>query len=151
MKYKQFTSDEGWFTITITIPYHWERFEDEEGTYLFNDTEQWKGNFRITPIKLESEDNSRINNFASNYLAKELNKDKEYKKVRIGEYDCVYYQKNIVQDGEELIIQYWKTGKKNSIFICSFTIDKAKRLQPEILSEIKIVKQVIASIKINQT
>lgn len=50
MDYKKFTSQNGWFSLTL--PVDWKEYEDgEEDTYAFFNAKSWTGNFRVTPFR----------------------------------------------------------------------------------------------------
>jgi hypothetical protein len=50
---KTFESSLGWFELNY--PEHWTQSVEDDGTYLFMDNEEWKGNLRITAMRLEDE------------------------------------------------------------------------------------------------
>ena len=98
MSYKTFTSQSGWFSLTL--PVDWEEYDDEdtdEGTYAF-----------LTVLTIK---------------------------------------KDLLED--DLVIYYWAAGKKDNLFICSFTIDKKQEQTEQNKTELSIVEDIIKSIKIN--
>jgi hypothetical protein len=147
MNSKKFTSPAGWFNLTL--PENWEEYNDDvEGTSAFFNTKNWTGNLRITPIKWENLEDPNEDK-AAKYLAQELKNNENSTRIKIGDFECAHYRKDVLQDGEDLVIYYWITGKKNIVFICSFTIDKKQELTLENEAEIRLVQNIIKSIKIN--
>src|SRR5690606_31554057 len=119
---KDFVSNYNWFTLTY--PTHWTQFEEEDGTYLFMDNDDWKGNLRITAMRLDSGDDNSKREYLKKHLKDELTENAGATKVRPGDLDAVYYTKDIEQDGETFEMHYWATGDKTTLLICSFTMDK---------------------------
>lgn len=144
---KKFISPNGWFNLTL--PKNWEEYDDEgeEGTCAFFNTNNWTGNFRITPIKWDNLVDPNEDK-AAKYIEQELNNNKKATKIKIGNFDCVHYRKGLSQDGDDLVIYYWVTSKKDIVFICSFTIDKEQEQTEQNKSEIQLVQDIIKSIKI---
>lgn len=89
-KFKEFRSDGGWFSLHI--PLEWERYSDEdEGTYAFYNPVEWKGNFRVTPMRWTKEDSAH--NKSDEFISSELKKNKDAKKIKLGNWVCAYYKK----------------------------------------------------------
>ena len=147
MNIKNFTSQNGWFTLTI--PEYWEEYDDgDEDTYSFFNTMKWSGNFRITSFRwLDIEDPNEDK--AAQYISDELTEYNQAIKLKIGNLECAYYKKDFQQENKNLLIYYWTTGTKNDLFLCSFTIDKNQEQTEENKKELQIVLDIIKSIKIN--
>jgi len=146
MEEKKFTSKNGWFELNY--PIHWTCFEEEDGTYLFMDNEDWKGNLRITAMRLETNDTESKDRFLKNHLEDELLENKGAKRLKLGDKEAVKYSKDIIQDGDSLETHYWTTGDNTTLLICSFTIDKDKVNNDEVKKEFEYAKRTLTSIKI---
>jgi len=147
MDFKTFTSQNGWFSLTL--PADWEEYEDgEEDTYAFFNSKSWTGNFRVTPFRwtniVDPEEDK-----AAKFIEEEVIENKGATKIKLGDFECAYYKKDIEQDGDKLIVYYWATGEKSNLFICSFTIDKKKELSKQNKNELETVQNIIKSIKLN--
>ncbi|MGY3214700.1 DUF3805 domain-containing protein [Mucilaginibacter sp. HD30] len=112
----------GWFSVML--PDDWDEYDDgEEGTFCFFNTAKWNGNLRITPFHWLGTvivDESK----AEKYIEDEVRENEGAIRIKIGNFDCAFYKKDLIEDGEKLVIYYWITGKDNDIFICSFTTNK---------------------------
>lgn len=115
MSFKNFTSDDKKFSIEL--PNDWEEYDDgDEKTYAFFNASTWSGNLRITAFRWpNSTDNSRDK--AAEFIEEDLAENDGAIKVKLGEWVCTYYKKDLVQDGENLLIYYWSTGKLYDLFI----------------------------------
>ncbi|OKS87123.1 hypothetical protein RG47T_2582 [Mucilaginibacter polytrichastri] len=69
--------------------------------------------------------------------------------VQIGDYKCAYFEKNLIQGNDDLLIYYWITGLNNYLFTCSFVIDKDQENSFENENELIVIENIIKSIKIN--
>ena len=147
MNSKNFTSPGGWFSFTLAVD--WKEYNDgEKDTYAFFNYNSWTGNLRITPIRLENiayptEDK------AAQFIKKRLASNKQAVKIRLGDWDCVHYNKEVKEGDESFIVYYWETGKTDSILICSFTIDKKRKDSKANRAELILVQKMIRSIAIN--
>ncbi len=146
MNFKTFTSQNDWFSLTI--PIEWQEYDDgEEDTCAFFNAKSWTGNFRITPLRwtkiLDPAEDK-----AAQFIAEELAENKDATQIKLGLFDCAHYKKCIKQDGEELVVYYWATGKKNDLFVCSFTIDQKQEKTKKNKSELQTVQNIIKTIKI---
>ncbi len=147
MDMKAFTSQNVWFSLTL--PADWDEYDDgEEDTYAFFNSKSWSGNFRVTPFRwtqvtVPNEDK------AANFITDELSENEGAIKMKLGNFDCAHYKKDTQQDDEALVVYYWATGIKNILFICSFSIDKKQELTKQNQAELRIVQNIIKSIKIN--
>ncbi|TMI70670.1 MAG: DUF3805 domain-containing protein [Bacteroidetes bacterium] len=149
MSDKIFKSQNGWFSLTL--PIDWEEYDDDETderTYAFFNIKEWTGNFRITPFRWTNLVHPTEDK-AAKYIAKELRKNHGATKITLGDFDCTYYRKDFLQDGDDLVIYYWITGKRETLFICSFTIDKKHEETEQSKVEMEIVQDIIRSIQIN--
>lgn len=148
MNYKKFTSHNGWFSLML--PLDWEEYDDDEtdeGTYAFFDSTEWTGNFRITSFRWTNSGDS--GDQAAKYIDEELNDNKGAKKMKFGDFDCVHYKKELLQEGEDLVMYYWLVGRKDNLFVCSFTIEKKQEETEQNKAEINVVQEIIRSIRIN--
>ena len=146
MNLKNFTSPQGWFTLTL--PVNWDEYDDDEGTSAFFNTELWSGNLRITPIRWDNVKDSNEDKVAK-LIDDEFVKNERAKKVKIGTWDGASYTNEVEQDGEEFLIYYWSTGKNNMFFLCSFTIEKKQENSKRINDELEVVLNILGSIKIS--
>lgn len=147
MNSKIFISSLGWFSLML--PSDWEEYDDdEEGTYAFFNAKSWSGNFRVTPIRWKNIADPEEDKSAK-YIAEEIFENEGATRIKLGKYECAYYKKNVVQDAKEHVMHYWTTGKRNILFICSFTIDKEQEQTERHKIELEIVQNIIRSIKIN--
>jgi hypothetical protein len=145
MNTKTFISPSKWFQFEQ--PTDW-IYEDEEGTYLFYNNEDWKGSFRITPLKFKGEDNLTIKQKVKEYVNDELDKNDGAQKVIIGNKEVVHYSKKIQQDEDELQIDYWVFGLESTLFLCSFTIDFGSDSDKNVKKEIESCKRALSSIQL---
>jgi hypothetical protein len=143
---KKFVSNYNWFTLTY--PSHWTEFEQEDGTYLFMDNDNWKGNLRITAMRLNSGNEETKKEYLKNHLADEFNENSGALRIRLGKMDAVQYTKDIKQDGDTLEMIYWATGDKTTLLLCSFTIDKNRINEKEVKAELNYAIKTLSSIKI---
>jgi hypothetical protein len=144
MQLRNFVSDNGWFTMRL--PNEWEEYVDgNEGTYAFFNAKSWTGNLRITPLRISNLDRD----MAVDFLKSELEKNDGAKQIYLGEHRVVSYKKDILQDTGEFVNFYWITGKKNTVLVCSFTIEKNKDKTRENETELQLVENIISSIQIN--
>jgi hypothetical protein len=143
---KKFVSNYNWFTLTY--PNHWTEFEQEDGTYLFMDNDNWKGNLRITAMRLNSGNEEIKKEYLKNHLSEEFNENSGASRIRLGNMDAVEYTKDIEQDGDTLEMHYWSTGDKTTLLICTFTIDKNRVNEKEVKTELNYAIKTLSSIKI---
>ena len=137
MTSKTFTSPNGWFSLKL--PANWDEYDDEEGTSAFFNSKSWTGNFRVTPIRWTGLADPNEDK-AAKYILAELKENKIATKVKLGNYDCAFYKNELIQDDTQFIIYYWTTGKGNTAFICSFTIDKKQEATKLNQSELEQVQ-----------
>ena len=148
MTHKKFTSRSGWFNLKL--PIDWEEYDDdgEEDTYTFFNANNWTGNFRITPFRWTDLVDPNEDK-AAEFIAEELNENDGATKIKLGDLDCAHYKKDLLQDGDDLVIYYWVVGKKDNLFVCSFTIDKKQEQTEHNKAEVTVVEDIIKSIYIN--
>ncbi len=146
MGQRKFISKNEWFEMTY--PSHWTDFEEEGGTYMFMDNDDWKGNLRITAMRLETGDRDSKEKYLKKHLNDELLENDGATKIRLGDKDAVHYSKDVVQDGDTLEIHYWATGDKTTLLICSFTMDKDMVDNKEVKKEFDHATATLASIKV---
>ena len=143
MNIKTYNLKNGWFSLTL--PDHWDEYDDgDEGTFAFFDTKNYSGNLRITPFHWENAKPGE--NKAAQYINEETDENEGAIGIKIGNDHGVHYKKDIIQDGEELVIYYWCIGENSDIYICSFTIDKIKEHTTGNETALTIVQNILASI-----
>ncbi|WP_148041366.1 DUF3805 domain-containing protein [Rufibacter immobilis] len=143
--YKEFTSEQDWFTIQL--PDNWSETKDNEGTYIFYDEENWKGTFRITPIRLDSR---KVKDTVTDLLARQL-KDKASKgakMVKIGDFDCVFYKEYVQETSGEVLMYKWTLGSSNTVFLVSYATKKEIEATESHPEELRQVENVIKSLQI---
>jgi hypothetical protein len=146
MSFKTFTSPNGDFSLSL--PTDWDEYDDGDNeTYAFFNAKAWTGNLRITPFYWANLVNPNEDK-AADLISEELAENKDARKIKLGNFDCAYYKKHIVQDGDELVIYYWIAGKNSDLFTCSFTINKEQESTKENEIELKKVEDIIKSIKV---
>lgn len=145
MEYKDFTSEQGWFTMKI--PPNWAEYEDEEGTYAFFDTTNWTGNFRVTPLRMEKPNSQDP---AKKYIDEEYSENKNLNPIKstINDFSYVSYTKRPEQNDDNNIIYYWVLGKKDVLFTCSFTINAEKENTADNKVELEKVEKILHSFKL---
>lgn len=143
LEQKHFESSKGWFELDY--PIHWTQFDEEDGTYLFMDNEDWKGNLRITAMRI---DNDREPDRVKRNLREELKQKIGSKMVSLGQMEAVYWIKEVEQDGDSLLIHNWTTGDKGTLLICSFVVDKHKAGQKEVKDELEHAISTLESIRV---
>lgn len=150
MSYKTFTSRGGWFSLLL--PIEWEEYyeDGEEDTYTFFNGKHWTGNFRITPFRWTDLMDPNEDKVAE-FITEELHDNDGAINIKLGDLDCAHYKKYLLQDGDDLVIYYWAAGKKDDLFICSFTIDKKQEQTEQNKAEVNIVQKIIRSIYINSS
>jgi hypothetical protein len=147
ISFKRFESNQGW--LIFDYPAYWTQFEEEDGTYMFLDTNEWKGNFRITPLRIDGLNDDSISFNMDKNINDELHKHDGARLIKIGQKDVVFYSKEIVENQENLTILYWVFGQNKTIIIASFTIDSKRIQNKEIEKEILNCKKVLEIMKIN--
>lgn len=90
---KKFISNNNWFTLTY--PKHWTAFEEEDGTYLFMDNDNWKGNLRITAMRHNSETEETKKEYLKNHLNNEFDDNIGASRIKLGKMNSVEYTKEI--------------------------------------------------------
>jgi len=68
-------------------------------------------------------------------------------RFELGQFDCVHYRREIIEEGEELTMFYWSIMQGNRIYICSLSVDKARAEQPSYKDVIEEVQRIIESIE----
>ena len=147
MNSRNFTSPDGWFSLTLSVD--WKEYNDgEKDTYAFFNSKSWTGNLRITPIRWENIADP-IEDKAAKFIKKRLADNKQAVRIKLGDWDCVHYRKEIKEGDDSFVVYYWETGKTDSILICSFTIDKKRENSKANRGELILVQKMIRSITLN--
>jgi Domain of unknown function (DUF3805) len=140
---QHFKSLNGWFELDY--PGHWTQFDEEDGTYLFMDNEDWKGNLRITAMRVENDNEpGRI----KRNLREQLEEKRGSKMISLGDMDAVYWTKEVEQDGDSLFVYNWTTGDNGTLLICSFVVDKHKIDQEDVREELEYAIRTLESIRV---
>lgn len=133
--------------FSLKLPLDWEEYDDgEENTFAFFNTKYWTGNLRITPFVWPTADDGEPEKAAA-FIQDELMENEGAVRLKIGDFDCAHYKKDIEQDGDKLIIYYWAAGKGNDLFMCSLTINKEQEQDHQHRDTLQLVQDIIASIK----
>jgi hypothetical protein len=146
MDYKTFTSQNGWFTLTL--PADWEEYGDEDDNYVFCNAKTSTGNFRITRFRWTELVDANEDK-AAQYIVEELRENEGAIKLNLGDYECAFYKQDLLQNADKLLIYYWATDQKNNLFVCSFTIKKTQENTKQNKIELDVVENIIKSIVIN--
>ena len=147
MTYKKFESNQGW--LSMDYPSIWSQYEEDEGTYLFMDDDNWKGNFRITPLKIAGNDEDSINLRLKKYVDEEIINNKGAQLVKIGQFEVAHYSKTTVQDNQSLTMLYWIFGYNQIIITATFTIDSDRLNNIDVKKEIELCLKSIETLRIN--
>lgn len=149
MSPKIFTSDAGWFKLTL--PSNWDQYdvEDEEGTYGFfnSHSKHWQGNLRVTPLKLSRVLDSDTRKM-SEYIDEKIAQHDGATRMNVAGFECAHYKELGKDKNNQFLCYYWIMGKKDFLFVCSFTINKADESTKENESELKTVLEIIQGIQI---
>ncbi len=144
MKVKTYDLQHGQFSLTL--PDEWEEYDDEsEDSFAFFNAVNWTGNLRITPFSWQSSIDPNENK-AAQYILDELLENPGAVKITLKNFDCAFYKKSLLQDGDDLIIYYWILGDKNELYLCSFTIDRKNEQSNQNVIELETVQSILESI-----
>jgi|GEM_PF-3492959 len=139
MNKKYFKSSTGQFELYY--PNHWTPIDEGEGTYLFLDKNDWKGNLRITALRRKSIESVK------NDLNEELKRPNS-KLIKLVDKDAVFWFKEFLeQDGSKLIMYNWAISDKETLLACSFVTDKNKLEQEQVKKELEFVIDTLKTIK----
>jgi Domain of unknown function (DUF3805) len=147
MIYKKFVSNQGW--LSMDYPSTWSQYEEDEGTYLFMDDDNWKGNFRITPIKISGNDEDSIDLRLKKYIEDEIINNKGAQLVKIGQFESAHYSKSTIQDKQSLTMLYWVFRCNQVIITATFTIDSDRLNNNDVKMEIEHCLKSIETLKID--
>jgi len=145
---KKFVSNQGW--LTFDYPSTWDQSEEDEGTYLFMDNDNWKGNFRITPLRISGKDTDSIDLRLQKNVEEQIDKNKGARFIKLGQYNVATYFKTIVQDGDTLTILYWIFEQNQTMITASFTIDANRFEDNDVKREIRHCEKTIETLKIEK-
>ena len=141
---KTFESSLGWFELNY--PEHWTQSVEDDGAYLFMDNKDWKGNLRITAMRLEDEKAQQQPERLKKNLKDELERKPNSRLIKLGDKDAVYWEKEVEQDGDSLMVYNWTTGDNGTLLICSFAIDKDRIDEKEVKEELEFAIGTLKSI-----
>lgn len=140
-----FIPEQGIFSICL--PSSWTRYEDKEGTYVFFDSTNWSGNFRITPLLFEKSNKNERVAYLENIFQK--NKQKDAARIIIKENQCITFKDSIdYEENEELVIYYWFLQKEDFVFAFSFAIEKTMDFTEKNSLELEKVVEAIHTLNI---
>jgi hypothetical protein len=135
--------------FSLNLPLDWEEYDsEEERTFAFFNSKSWTGNLRITPLYW-NKPNDAVSSKADELIEDHIFENEGAVKLKMGSFNCAHYKKDVQQDGDMFVVYFWVLGQKNTLFMCSLTIDKAQEnttMNNEVLA---IVKNIIKSIKLN--
>ena len=144
-KAKEFRSPDG--KVKLVLPSDWVEYDDEEpGVYAFFNEKTWTGNLRITPIFIKTVADQAKNKLGK-FIETELSENKGAVRFKLGQFDCVHYQKEITQEGEELTMFFWSLKQGNRIYVSSLTVDKARSEQYSYRDIVEEVQGIVESIE----
>jgi hypothetical protein len=142
MRSIQFISLDKWFSMTL--PQDWAEYDsEEEGTYAFFNSRQWTGNLRVTAIRSANAESTMGERLLNTTFQEKL----FAKRKVLGELQCVSFFEETFGD-ESTLIYYWYMGKGAIILLCSFTINASILGSRSLISEVDLVEQTLASIKL---
>jgi hypothetical protein len=147
MEFIKYVSDDNWFTCDI--PSYWTAFKEDDGTALFYDDDDWKGNLRITPLKFEGPDAKEQESKVQRSIQRDFDENIGAEKIMLGSKNSVSYLKKINQDGNDLINYWWVTGDGNILFLCTFTMDTSRKSEDVAIKELEFARQSLISLKAN--
>ncbi|MDO1451574.1 DUF3805 domain-containing protein [Rhodocytophaga aerolata] len=138
---KTFISNNKW--CQLQYPANWSVIEEESGAYLFVDEDNWKGNFRVTPMRRDGQEIIDI----QSSIEKEVNNNPGAKIVNLGQKPAAYYISQTDEGDGKMIIHNWLTGEKATLFICSFTVEAERNNDPELVEELEKCRKALATLK----
>ncbi len=145
-KNKLFISSNNWFKLYY--PSHWSQFVEDDGTYLFFDNTNWKGNLRITAMRFPSMDPLNRKNKIDELLLKEYSRFQGSKWIIIKDYKSLHYTREFKENDDLLLIHTWFINIDKTLFHCSFTINKSKVEDKDVGIELKHVVKTLESIQL---
>ena len=113
---KKYISPGAWFSLEY--PDNWCEFEDTEDSFLFYNPDKWNGNFRISAYRGEGAD------YAEACMEDEVREVRGAKKVKLGNWDCVYSAESFQENNVWYTTHIWVTGRSEISVECSFTVVK---------------------------
>lgn len=128
----KYISPGGWFSLEY--PENWNEFKDTEDTFLFYNSINWEGNFRISAFKGSSSD------YANCCIKDELKTNSTSVSVKIGQWNCAYSSETFQENGAWYTTHIWITGFGQICFECTFTVEKGgkRMIAEEIIRSIKV-------------
>ena len=129
---KKFIAPGAWFSMTY--PADWHEFEGGEESFLFYNSDDWDGNFRISAFRGE-----RVN-YGQDTVNEELKRSRRAQMVLVGELKCAYTCEAFKEDGEDYENHQWVTGIGDVAFEISFATTQG--------ASIRKAQEVIASIEL---
>lgn len=128
----KYISPGGWFSLEY--PKNWNEFQDTEETFLFYNSANWEGNFRISAFKGASSD------YANSCIEDELKTNSTSVSVKIGQWNCAYSSETFQENGAYYTTHIWVTGIGQICFECTFTIEKGgkRTVAEEIIRSLKV-------------
>ena len=131
---KRFIAPQGWFAMSY--PDSWNEFEDEPGSFLFYDPDQWEGNFRISAYRDASPE------FAALSMRQEQAEIASARLVQLGGRSWVFSQEEFQEDGTDYTTCFWLGGEGGTLLSASFTMERGASAAP--------AEQILASVEIRR-
>ncbi|MBQ8225039.1 MAG: DUF3805 domain-containing protein [Bacteroides sp.] len=110
---KKYIAPGAWFSMLY--PADWNEFEENEGTFLFYNPDNWTGNFRISAYRGHA-------TYATEAIRAELKENPSAQLVTVGTWSCAYSKKMFEEAGSYYTSHVWLTGKDELLFECSMTV-----------------------------
>jgi hypothetical protein len=146
MKYTTFSSKNGW--LEFEYPTSWDQREVDKGTYLFKNDKHWKGNFRVTPLKVSGVDKNSQPFNIDDYVMEQIQKNPGAQLIELGQYKTANYITSATDEDIPLTIQNWIFGRDSTIIVASYTTTTKNRGNRNVRQEIEECKKAISTLKI---
>jgi hypothetical protein len=142
-RYREFTPENKAFTLQI--PFSWE-LEMDEGTFVWFDEDDWKGNFRLTPFvwgRPEEQDGPKA------FLDEEFSGHAGAQRKRYGTFDAVNYIVRTDDDHEPITVFYFSLASGKYIFLFSFTVYTQDEQGEVTRAELEKIEVILHSLELN--
>lgn len=127
----KFISPNFWFSFDI--PEGWYESEDSEGVFLFNNPEQWCGNFRISAYKGKG-------NYGEQAVKEEFKSNPSSVRQHYGNLDFAYSSEIFEENEEKYVSHFWVAGRGSVLIECTFACSEGESLDT--------VRSILASLRI---
>jgi hypothetical protein len=151
MEWKEFTPANQWFKLKY--PPHWSVTEEpgEKPAYVFMDTSDWKGTLRISAFRFPHTGSNGIGDAdkLEKILQTMLAEKPGAERLTLGAKNAVQYPTTATGDeGEELVVSVWVTGAKNTLLLCSFTVEAEITGHEEVEAEKENAVYTLATLEV---